>query len=219
MKRALYNLLIVACIAGIAYRQLDGASNSAPKRPEAAAPSKPFAIRTTKGGSKENPGFDIINKTGKEVSIRVVNGDTISIPYAVVKPAQTILGKTASARNQNASIDTNQPTLLVVWDTAISDPKKDIYTGGVGITGEGTPAYFNNWLIVPKPAYIYHFKLGKSIYVTLDKNGQLKPQTGPSRGTTGKTEAGYPLANEVEQTDIMSYKKAINSQGGLTKGS
>ena len=99
-------------------------------------------------------------------------------------------------------IDVNEPTLLVVYEGAISNKIEPFRPRG---GDEGTPAFFYDWMISgPKvKQYVYHFKPGKDIYVTLHNNGALNPQTGPKGGATGKTEAGYPLANEVSQSDIM----------------
>ncbi|MBA2307282.1 hypothetical protein H0W26_04080 [Candidatus Dependentiae bacterium] len=205
MKTITSSLLMTALIVGTAYHVPSlKASSTAPARPATAAPAP--------ASTKRDPGFDIINKTGSPVTIRVVNGDTAPLGKAVVQPARTILGKTLAAHNQSAQIDTNQPTLLVVWDKALTNPESSIATVGAGISGEGTPNYFNNWTIFPRPSYIYHFKPGKSIYVTLDKGGSLRPQTGPGKG---KTEAGYPLANALKTDDIMRYKGQVSQQGSL----
>ncbi|MBA3751835.1 hypothetical protein H0X06_03510 [Candidatus Dependentiae bacterium] len=162
----------------------------------------------------KDPGFDLINKTGKPVTIRVVNGDQASIEKAIVEPAKTLLGKTLKANSKNAPLDISQPTMLIVWDKAMNNPKDEILTVGVGIADAGTEKFFYNWTIKPKPNFVYHFKPGKSIYVTLDKNGELRPQSGPLKGITGKTEAGFPLKNIVKKDEILRYKGITNPQTG-----
>ena len=218
MQTIVRSALALACIAGMTYNHLSMANGVAPARPKSlpsgSAPARPKSPLPGLG-TKKNPGFDLINKTGSSVAIRVINGDSAPIRYTLVKPALTLLGKTLSANNQSALIDINQPTLLVVWNKAISEPDKNIYTVGAALKGEGTARYFNRWIITPTPTYVYHFKPGKSIYVTLDKGGELRPQTGPSSGSTGKTDAGYPLANEVKQDDIIKYTGKTGAQGEL----
>jgi len=147
----------------------------------------------------QEPGFDIVNKTGKPITVLVNNGYK-NIKQVVVKPATTILGKTISANNASVPIDINEPTLFVVYEGAITN-KIELFRPRGG--DEGTNKFFFDWSIVPKPKYVYHFKLGKKIYVTLHNNGELNPQTGPRGGATGKTEAGYSLMNVVSQSDIM----------------
>ena len=52
----------------------------------------------------------------------------------------------------------------------------------------------------------YTFTPGKTIYVTLDEKG-LRPQTGPLRGLTGRTETGFSLKNNVGKRDIKKSNK------------
>ena len=154
-------------------------------------------------GTPANPGFDIINKSGTPVTILINNGYK-NVKQVVVQKASTIFGKTISANNVSAMINPNEPTLLVVYEGALSNKIEPFRARG---GDEGTPAFFYDWLVNgPKSKhYMYHFKPGKDIYVTLHKDGALNPQTGPKGGATGKTEAGYPLANEVSQSDIMRF--------------
>lgn len=154
-------------------------------------------------GTPANPGFDIINKSGKPVTILVNNGYK-NIKQAVVQKASSIFGKTLSANNVSATIDPSEPTLLVIYEGAITNKIEPFRPRG---GDEGTSAFFYDWTVYgPKtPHYMYHFKPGKDIYVTLHDNGNLNPQTGPKGGKTGNTEAGYPLANKVSQSDIMRF--------------
>jgi hypothetical protein len=154
-------------------------------------------------GPAGNPGFDIINKSGKPITILVNNGYK-NIKKVVVHPAKTLFGKTLSANNVSASIDINEPTLFVVYEGALTNAIEPFRARG---GDEGTPAFFYDWMINGPKAkhYMYHFKPGKTIYVTLHGNGALNPQTGPKSGKTGKTEAGYPLTDNVTQSDIMQF--------------
>jgi hypothetical protein len=154
-------------------------------------------------GAAAGPGFDIINKSGGPITILVNNGYK-NIKKIVVKPATTIFGKTLSAHNVSADIDINEPTLLVVYEGAFTNPIEP-FRGRGG--DEGTQKFFFDWMIVgPKATnYMYHFKPGKNVYVTLHKKGELNPQTGPKGGSTGKTEAGYSLHNIVSQGDIIKF--------------
>jgi len=153
--------------------------------------------------AEADPGFNIINKFGKPITI-LINNDYKNIKQAVVQKAITIFGKTISANSVSAIIDVNKPTLLVIYEGVLTN-KIEPFRPRSG--DEGTPAFFYDWTIYgPKiKHYVYHFKPNKKIYVTLHSNGALNPQTGPSRGTTGKTEAGYPLMNIVSQSDIMHF--------------
>jgi len=152
--------------------------------------------------SSNDPGFDILNKTGNTVYIRLINGDNAPIRHAAVEPAKMFLGSTVVTNNKSAQIDLKEPTILIVWDKKIRDPN-DIISTKLGSKGEGTSQYLANWNIAPAPAFLYHFKPGKSIYVTLDPGGGLRPQSG--RFLTGKTEAGYPKTNILEPSDIIRY--------------
>ena len=49
----------------------------------------------------------------------------------------------------------------------------------------------------------YTFTPGKTVYVRVDRNGNLGPQTGPYGGLTGKTRSGYPLENNVKKDDVQ----------------
>lgn len=154
-------------------------------------------------GTPANPGFDIINKSGKPITVLINNGYK-NVKQAIVQPASTFFGKTLSANNVSANIDTSEPTLLVVYEGALSNKIEPFRARG---GDEFTSAFFYDWMITgPKSKhYMYHFKPGKDIYVTLHSNGNLNPQSGPGGGKTGKTEAGYPLANKVSQSDIMRF--------------
>lgn len=153
------------------------------------------------------PGFDFINKSGKTLTILVNNGYK-NILQAVVKPATTIFGKVITANNVSATIDINEPTLLVVYEGAFPNIKVEPFRPRGG--DEGTPAFFYDWMVHgPKTkTYMYTFKLGKKAYVTLHEKGNLNPQTGPSSGAKGVTDAGYSLQNEVSQSDIMRANEA-----------
>lgn len=150
-----------------------------------------------------NPGFDIINKSGGPITILVNNGYK-NIKKVIVKTATTLFGKTLSANNVSVPIDINEPTLLVVYEGAYNNPIEPFRARG---GDEGTQKFFFDWLIVgPKATnYLYHFKPGKDIYVTLHKGGSLDPQTGPQGGSKGVTEAGYPLQNRVSPSDIIKF--------------
>ena len=149
------------------------------------------------------PGFDIINKTGKPVTILVNNGYK-NVEQVIVKPASTIFDKTMSANNVSVPVDINEPTLLVVYEGALTNKIEPFRARG---GDEGTQAFFYDWMITgPKSKnYMYHFVPGKKMYVTLHNNGNLNPQTGPKGGSTGKTEAGYSLDNVVKQSDIIKF--------------
>lgn len=150
------------------------------------------------------PGFDIINKSGGPITILVNNGYK-NIAKGVVKTATTIFGKTLSANNFSASININEPTLLVVYEGSF--PKNEMEPFRARGGDEGKQAFFFDWTIYgPKTKYyLYHFTPGKDIYVTLHANGKLNPQTGPKGGSTGKTEAGYSLENRVSQDNIIKF--------------
>jgi len=149
------------------------------------------------------PGFDIINKSGGPITILVNNGYK-NIKKVVVRPASTILGKTLSANNVSATIDVNEPTLLVVYEGAYTNPIEPFRARG---GDEGTQQFSFDWMFTGPEAknYMYHFTPGKKIYVTLHKAGNLNPQTGPKGGKTGKTEAGYSLMGNVSQGDIIKF--------------
>ncbi|HLW73223.1 MAG TPA: hypothetical protein VKR54_04185 [Candidatus Babeliales bacterium] len=161
-------------------------------------------------GPASEPGFDFINKSGKTLTILVNNGYK-NILQAVVKPAVTVFGKVITANNVSATIDINEPTLLVVYEGAYTTKVEPFRPRG---GDEGTPAFFYDWMVHGPKAktYMYTFKLGKKAYVTLHENGNLNPQSGPRSGATGKTDAGYSLENEVSQSDIM---RASESYMGL----
>lgn len=207
MKNLTRSLLTALFTVGIASTALF-ASEASRARAKAATPAAAAgaAAQAAAQGTKDNPGFDIINRTSGPITIRVVNGDTASLGKAVVKPAKTLLGVTTTANNESAQIDINKPTLLIVWDKAISNPANEIFSGSSSTQGIGTADFFGNWTIMPKPSYIYHFKPGKSIYVSLEKGGELRPQEGKAKGLLGKTQAGYPLANVVPKADIFRYQ-------------
>jgi hypothetical protein len=151
----------------------------------------------------EGPGFDIMNKSGGPVTILVNNGYK-NIVKAVVKPASTIFGKTLSANDVSASIDINQPTLLVVYEGSFPNNEIEPFRARGG--DEGKQAFFFDWTIYgPKTNYnLYHFAPGKKIYVSLHKNGKLDPQKGSG---DGKTAVGYSLDNNVTPADIITFDK------------
>ncbi|MBA3954529.1 J domain-containing protein [Candidatus Dependentiae bacterium] len=63
----------------------------------------------------------------------------------------------------------------------------------------------------PLSVYLYEFTPGKTIYVRATaENNKLVfgPQSGPLFGLRGKTERGYPLGNNVKESDITT--KVIN---------
>jgi hypothetical protein len=147
------------------------------------------------------PGFDMMNKTGKPVTILVNNGYK-NIVKAVVKPATTLLGKTITANDVTAAIDINEPTLLVVYEGAFPNNGIEPFRPRGG--DEGTQKFFFDWMITGPKAkhYLYHFTPGKKIYVSLDNNGALRPQQGSG---SGKTATGYSLDNVVAPSNIIKF--------------
>ena len=232
MKKITRSFLAALCFAGIAYPLQ--AAKTAVARPRSEATAQPAS--STRGanqntgfghessgpsavaqpesstvGPKGNPGFDIVNKSGHPITIRLVNGDEATLPKAVVRPS----GFFKKDQNQSAQIDINKPTLLIIWNKEITNPKENIYSVAVGEQGVGTHRFFNNWTINPGPEYIYHFKPGKSIYVTFGKDEKLTPQTGSLKSFKKKTTAGYPLTNILTKDDIIPYGGKISYRGEL----
>lgn len=164
----------------------------------------------------KDPGFDIINKTGKPITIRLINDldrEKAVIEKAIVQPAElNSRGKTIAANSKHAQIDITKPTLLIVYrgvDSSKTEKHMLSINASPNMKGIGTEGFFNNWQIEPRPDNVYHFKPNKTIYVTVHENGDLDPQTGPAGGWWGVTEDGYPTGNNVKKDDIIRYKKAI----------
>ena len=153
------------------------------------------------GAAAGEPGFDMMNKTGKPVTVLVNNGYK-NIVKAVIQPASTLLGKTLKANDLTANIDVNEPTLLIVYEGA--HPNNEIEPFRARGGDEGTQQFFFDWSIHgPKVKnYLFHFVPGKKIYVTLDNNGALRPQQGAGKG---KTATGYSLDNAVTASDIIKF--------------
>ncbi len=147
--------------------------------------------------------FDLMNKSGKDITVLVNNGYK-NVAKEVVKQATTLFGKTITPRSLSLLIDTNEPTLLVIIEGAYPDATIEPFRARGG--DEFTPAFFYDWMIHGPKAkkYIYTFAKGKDIYVSLEANGNLRPQVGQGN----KTATGYSKENEVSQSDIMRASEA-----------
>lgn len=132
------------------------------------------------------PGFDFINKTKNPVFLILINNDQNLFQCHEVKPAKImpIFGKTMAANNFSATIDTSKKTILGIVINAKTRMEALAVQGGPN-------------------TIVYTFTPNKDIYVTFRENNQLTPQTGPSSGKKGITEAGYSLKNIITQSGII----------------
>jgi hypothetical protein len=91
------------------------------------------------------------------------------------------------------TVDINKPIRIGIYN----QPTKNISTS------------FLSGAITPQPNVVYELNApGKTKYVTWNpsKSPFLYPQTGPLMGMTGKSDSGYPLSNNLAQSQIILKK-------------
>ncbi len=137
-------------------------------------------ISTIVAGVTHDPGFEVFNKSATPIQI------IISLDKQPLKPVVISAGKKYSCaieltRSVQLTINT-QPAQLI--DVRTKDKSKSMH-------------------------YVYDLNApGKTKYVSWNPDDKshaanpLYPQTGPWMGLLGKTESGFPLGNNVTQSEI-----------------
>jgi len=155
------------------------------------------------------PGFEFINKADAPILFSLTSGSTIDIQLKRLDSGAGFgakigcigAGLADQLTDGGEIIDITKPTRLFIWT---SDPGKVSLSEKWWSFGDSVPR------VKPDPDYVYTFKLGKTMYVTWDKNKFLRPQTGPLGGYLRKTDSGFPLINNVSDSKdeiILKYSK------------
>src|SRR5579872_1226447 len=139
--------------------------------------SAQVAIGGTSGLLKQiqGPGFELFNKASQTISIAlIINGKLTT-------------SDVASGQKFVKTVDLKDSIRLGIFDKKTANISTALITGA----------------ITPQPDRIYELNAsGKTKYVTWNpaKAPYLYPQTGPFMGLTGKTESGYPLGDNLQQS-------------------
>lgn len=160
-------------------------------------------------GDVTEPGFELVNKSNGAIWFGLTNGKTIDIPVKRLDSGSGFLarmGRIGSVLTNNLTegseiIDINKPTRLFIW---LADPGKVNYTEKWWSLGDSVPR------ISPQPDYVYTFKEGKTLYINWDKDNFIRPQKGPFKGSLMQTDSGFPLKNNVADSNdeiILKYSK------------
>jgi hypothetical protein len=123
-----------------------------------------------------NIAFELRNKSSNQIWSAVRNGSDLS-PVKQINPRDF----------WQLAIDPKFPTNVIIW-----------YTNPGLITGKVVP-----FTLSPRPDKVYGFTSDKTMYVTWDDKRNLRPQTGPLAGITGKTDSNLSLARNVKNENIQ----------------
>lgn len=155
------------------------------------------------------PGFELINKADAPIWFSLTNGSTIDVQLKRLdsgagfgaKIGRIGAGISDQLTEGSEIIDIKKPTRLFIW---MADPGKVNFSEKWWSFGDSVPR------VKPDPDYVYTFIPGKTMYVTWDKKKFLRPQTGPLGGYLRKTDSGFPLANNVNDSKdeiILKFSK------------
>lgn len=130
-------------------------------------------------------GLEVFNKTKKPIWYAIKNGNEFSKLFN-----NRAIGGTESAKQY--AVDLGKDTKLALW---FSEPKGDV-----------KPMGSSDVAFSPTPDKVYRFATGKTIYVTVDPKQVVRPQTGPLKGLTKKTNSGLSTKNNVKSEDITTIR-------------
>jgi uncharacterized protein YgiM (DUF1202 family) len=130
-------------------------------------------------------GLEVFNKTERPVWYAIKNGNEFSKLFE-----NKAIAGTKSAKQY--TVDLGQDTKLALWFTR---PKDEIQPRGS-----------SDLAFSPDPDKVYRFAKGKTMYVTVDPSKTIRPETGPLKGLTKKTDTGLSLKNNVTSSDITTIK-------------
>lgn len=172
-----------------------------------------YSIAEAPENVASEPGFELINKADAPIWFSLTNGSTIDVQLKRLDSGAGFgakIGRIGAALSDQLTegseiIDINKPTRLFIW---INEPAgKVTFSEKWWSFSDSVPR------VKPDPDYVYTFKPGKTMYLTWDKKKFLRPQTGPLGGYLRKTDSGFPLTNNVNDSKdeiILKFSKKIN---------
>jgi len=131
--------------------------------------------------SIQGPGFELYNKASQTISI------------AVIINGQLITANVGAGQKFTKIVDLNDTIRLGIFNKQTPGISTTLITGA----------------ITPQPDAIYDLNAsGKTKYLTWNpaKSPALYPQTGTFMGMSGKSDSGYPLSANLQQSQIVNKK-------------
>jgi|SRR4030095_7748437 hypothetical protein len=131
--------------------------------------------------SMQGPGFELYNKASQTISI------------AVIINGQLTTANVGAGQKFTKTVDLNETIRLGIFNKQTPNISTTFMTGA----------------ITPQPDAIYDLNAsGKTKYVTWtpSKSPSLYPQTGTFMGMSGKSDSGYPLSANLQQSQIVNKK-------------
>lgn len=146
-------------------------------------------------------GFELVNRSSQPVWASIINGDPISSPDGSIRIDDAIEVGAAGTKNSTLQqkIDLSKTTKLALW---LNDPRDTIMYHKATLQDKtaGKPASY----FIPTPHAAFSFPVNKTIYISWDKIGAIRPQKGPLKGLMKKTESNLSLENNISEDEIRS---------------
>lgn len=133
-------------------------------------------------------GFEMYNQSGKQIWYALKNGRDFSELFTSRPIAGTPVPK-------QHTLDIDNETTLALWFS----PPKDFEPKGMF-------SFNKNFAFSPDPDKVYTFTKGKTIYVTLDSSGLLRPEASTPKSLWRKTTSGLSLKKNIEAKDITTLR-------------
>ena len=152
-----------------------------------------FTIEPVKEyGKNTKTGFELINNSNKPIWITVINGSSTVVKEQEVNAYSPL----RTSDEIQAEININKETILNIW---LTQPTK--------MAAERKwYNFFGPAMTTTKPDLTYTFTPGKTVYVTLGKNGHLTSTQPTLKGGINKTASGLNLNNNTS-IDIVDQIK------------
>ena len=150
---------------------------------------------TGHGSLKENIALEILNKSKRPIWVAVHHDITIG-GHAVAELEQTkVLPYTELTDPMKHGMGDNQ---FIMTDAKVGSAHLAIYN-----KRPVKRVYWEKGQFVPKPDEVYEFPEKKTMFITYDGPGKLRPQTGIGLVKGKKTDSGLSLKMNVSTKEIV----------------